>query len=107
MCTGASRVNRGNLGKTGKSANMRNHYMQRIMLPQSVFSHATSVAASANYYTNQFAYSSVRGWERSLALIPGKICFLTMHFSSLSNSLSYFNLEFREDVVLVYECFSV
>ena len=36
----------GNPDKTGYSSNMRNRYMQIIVLPQSVFSLPTSVAAS-------------------------------------------------------------
>ena len=42
------RVNRGNLGKTGKSDIMGNHYTQRIILQQSICSLPTNVAASVN-----------------------------------------------------------
>ena len=67
--------------------------MQRIVLPQSVFSLPTSVAVSADCYTNQLVCNTSRGFKQSLVI--------------LSNNLSYFNFKCREDVVLVYECFSV
>ena len=44
---------RGSPGKTGYSGNMGNRYMQRIALPQSVFSLPTRVVGSADYNTNQ------------------------------------------------------
>ena len=49
---------RKNPGKTGYSGNMGNRYMQRIVLPQSVFSLPTSVVTSADYYTNQLVCKS-------------------------------------------------
>ena len=83
--------------------------MQRIVLPQSVFSLPTSVVGSADYYTNQLVCNSSRGLKQSSVILsfdPLLNC-LTIHLSLLSNNLSYFNFECREDVVLVYECFSV
>ena len=52
---------RGNPGKTGYSGNMGNRYMQKIVLPQSVFSLPTSVAVSDDYYTNQMVCNSSHG----------------------------------------------
>ena len=40
--------------------------MQRIMLPQSVFSLPTRVAVSADYCTNQLVCNSSRGLKQSL-----------------------------------------
>ena len=40
---------RGNPAKTGHSGNMGNRYIQKIVVPQSIFSLPTSVAASADY----------------------------------------------------------
>ena len=59
-------IYRGNPAKTGYSGNMGNRYMQRIVLPQSVFSLSTSVAVSANYYTNQLACNSSHGLKQTL-----------------------------------------
>ena len=42
--------------------------MQRIGLPQNVFSLPTSVAAS-DYYTNQLVCSSSRGLKQSLVIL--------------------------------------
>ena len=60
---------RGNPGKTGYSGNMGNSYIQRIVLPQIVFSLPTSVAASADYYTNQLVCNSSRGLKQSLVIL--------------------------------------
>ena len=43
--------------------------MQRIVLPQSVFSLPTSVGASVNEHTNTFACNSVCGWKQSLVVL--------------------------------------
>ena len=43
--------------------------MQRIVLPQSVFSLPTSVAVSADYYTNQLVCNSSRGLKQSLVIL--------------------------------------
>ena len=43
--------------------------MQRIVLPQSVFSLPTSVVGSADYYSNQLVCNSSRGLKQSLAII--------------------------------------
>ena len=97
-------------GKTGYSGNMRNRYMQRIVLPQSVFSLPTSVAVSADYYKNKLVYNYSCGLKQSLVILsfePLVLFCLMIHLSLLSSNLSYFNFECREDVVLVYECFSV
>ena len=61
----------GNPGKTGYSGNMGNGYMQRIVLLQSVFSLATSVAASADYYYYiiQLVCNSFRGLKQSLVIL--------------------------------------
>ena len=78
--------------------------MQRIVLLQSVFSLATSVAASAEYYIIQLVCNSFRGLKQSLVILsfdPLLNC-LFNNLSLLSNNLSYFNFECREDVVLVY-----
>ena len=55
-------LSRGNPGKTGHSGNMGNRYMQRIVLPQSVFS-------CADYYTNQLVCNSSRGLKQSLVIV--------------------------------------
>ena len=55
---------RGNPGKTGYSGNMGNHYIQIIVLPQSVFSLPTGVAAYTEYYTVQLVCNSSRGLKR-------------------------------------------
>ena len=60
---------RGNPGKAGYSGNTGNSYMQRIVLPQSVFSLPTSVAVSADYYTNQLVCNSSRGLKQSLVIL--------------------------------------
>ena len=60
---------RGNQGKTGYSGNMGNRYMQRIVLPQSVFSLQTSVMGSADYYTNQLLCNSLRELKQSLVIL--------------------------------------
>ena len=60
---------RGNPGKTGYSDIMGNRYMQRIVLPQSVFSLPTSIAACADYYTNQLVCNSSRGLKQSLVIL--------------------------------------
>ena len=57
------------MGKTGYSGNMGNRYRQRIVLPQSVFSLPTCVAASADYYTNQLVCNSSRGLKQLLVII--------------------------------------
>ena len=83
--------------------------MQRIVLPQSVISLLNSVAVSANYFTNQLVCNSSRGLKQSLVILsfdPLLNC-LTIHLCLLSNYLSYFNFECREDVVLVDECVGV
>ena len=66
--------------------------MQKIVLPQSVFSLPTSVAVSADYYTKQLVCNSSHGLKQSLVIL-----------SFDPSNLSYFNFESREDVVLVYE----
>ena len=43
--------------------------MQRIVLPQSVFSLPTSVAASADYYTNNWWCNYSRGLNQSLVIV--------------------------------------
>ena len=43
--------------------------MQRIVLPQSVFSLPISVAISANYYKNQLVCNSSRGLKQSLVIL--------------------------------------
>ena len=43
--------------------------MQRIVLSQSVFSLPTSVAASADYYTNRLVCNSSRGLKQSLVIL--------------------------------------
>ena len=53
----------------GYSDNMGNRYMQRIVLPQSVFSLTTSVSASADYYTNQMVGNSSRVLKQSLVIL--------------------------------------
>ena len=60
---------RGNPGKTGYMSNIGNRYMQRIVLPQSVFSFPTSVAVSADYYTHQLLCNSSRGLKQSLVIL--------------------------------------
>ena len=60
---------RGKLGKMGYSVNMGNRYMQRIVLPQSVFSLPSSVAASADYYTDQLVCNSSRGLKQLLVIL--------------------------------------
>ena len=50
----------GNPGKTGYPGNMGNRYMQRIVLPKSIFSLPTSIAACADYYTSQLVCNSSR-----------------------------------------------
>ena len=99
-------AHRGNPGKTGHSGNMGNGSMQRIVLPQSVFSLPTSVAACADYCTNQLVCNSSRGLTQSLVILSFDPL-LTIHLGLLSNNLSYFNFECREDVVLICECFSI
>ena len=83
--------------------------MQRIVLPQSVVSLPTSVAACADYCTNQLVCNSSRRLKQPLVILsfdPLLNC-LTIHLSLLSDNLSHFNLECRRNIVLVYECFSV
>ena len=63
----------GNPGKTGYSGNMGNRYMQRIALPQSVFSLPTSVAVSADYCTNQLVCNSSQN-KGATKLIIGVKC---------------------------------
>ena len=48
---------------------MGNRYMQRIVLPKSVFSLLTSVLGSADYYTNQLVCNSSRGLKQSLVIL--------------------------------------
>ena len=60
---------RGNPGKTGYSRNMGNRHMQRIMLPQNVFSLPTRVAVFADYYTKQLVCKSSRGLKQSLVIL--------------------------------------
>ena len=55
--------------KRDTRVNMGNRYMQRIMLPQSVVSLPTSVAVSADYYTNQLVCNSSRGLKQSLVIL--------------------------------------
>ena len=43
--------------------------MQRIVLPQSVFSLPTSVVGGNNYYTNQLVSNSSRGLKQSLVIL--------------------------------------
>ena len=43
--------------------------MQRIVLPQSVFSPPTSVAASANYYKKQLVCNFSHGLKQSLVIL--------------------------------------
>ena len=43
--------------------------MQRIVLPQSVFSLPTSVVGSADYYTNQLVCNSSWGLKQSLVML--------------------------------------
>ena len=62
-------IYRGNPAKTGYSGNMGNRYMQRIVLPQSVFSLPTSVAVSADYYANQLVRNSSCGLKQSLIIL--------------------------------------
>ena len=69
---------RGNPGDMGFSGNMGNRYMQRIVLPQSVFSFPTSVVACADYYTNQLVCNSSLGLKQSLVILS---------FDSLLNCL--------------------
>ena len=64
----------GNPGKTGYSSNMGNRYVQRIVLPQSVLSLPTSIAASADYNTNQLICSSSRGLKQSLVILSCDPC---------------------------------
>ena len=47
---------------------MGNRYMQRIVLPQSVFSHPTGVVGSAYNYTNQLVCNSSRGLKQPLVI---------------------------------------
>ena len=49
--------------------NRGNRYMQRIVLPQSVLSLPTSVAAHADYYANQLLHNSSRGLKQSLVIL--------------------------------------
>ena len=49
--------------------NRGNRYMQRIVLPQSLLSLATSVAAHADYYANQLLYNSSRGLKQSFVIL--------------------------------------
>ena len=55
---------RGNPGKMGNSGNMGNRNIQRIVLPL-----PTSVAVSADYYTNQLVCNSSRGLKQSLVIL--------------------------------------
>ena len=94
----------------GYSGNMRKRYTQRIVLPQSVFALPTSVAGFADYYANQFLCNTSRGLKQSFLILrfdPLLNCLFDDPLSLLSNNLLYLNFECREDVVLVYECFSV
>ena len=43
--------------------------MQRIVLPQSVFSLPASLVGSADYYTNQLVCNSSRGLKQSLVIL--------------------------------------
>ena len=43
--------------------------MQRIVLPQSVFSLPTSIVGSAEYYTNQWVCNPSRGLKQSLVFL--------------------------------------
>ena len=43
--------------------------MQRIVLPQSVLSLPSSVAASADYYTNQLVRNSSRGLNQLFVIL--------------------------------------
>ena len=63
----------GNPGKTGFSGNMGNRYMQRIVLPQSVFPLPTSVAVSSDYYTYQLVCNSSQN-KGATKLIIGVKC---------------------------------
>ena len=58
---------RGNPGKTGYSGNMENLYIQKMVLPQSVFSR--SVAAAADYYTTQLVCNSSHGLKQSSIIL--------------------------------------
>ena len=60
---------RENPGKTGYSGNMGNLYIQKIVLPQSVFSLPTSVAAAADYYTTQLVCNSSHGLKQSSIIL--------------------------------------
>ena len=59
----------GNPGNMGESGNMGNRYMQIILLRQRVFSLPTSVAACADYYTNQLICNSSLGLKQSLVIL--------------------------------------
>ena len=60
---------KGNPGKTRYSGSMGNRYMQRIVLPQRVFSLPTSVVGSADYCTNQLVRNSPRGLKQSFVIL--------------------------------------
>ena len=49
--------------------NRGNRYMQRIVLPQSVCSLPTSVAASVDYYTNYFECNPSRWLKQSVVIL--------------------------------------